>query len=83
MFDYLSTALGKNMMTLVFLGTLAPAVEGSWWPALVAGGSAPGTHVSLIAGDRGTWDEWPTIRQGESYGECQPASPASVDPRAR
>ena len=72
MFDYLSTALGKNMMTLVFLGTLAPAVEGSWWPALVAGGSAPGTHVSLIAGDRGTWDEWPTIRRANPMVNVNP-----------
>ena len=72
MHDFILTALGKNEMTVVYLGTLAPAVEDSWWPNLVSGGCAPGVHVSLVQGARATWASWPTIRRANPLANINP-----------
>ena len=53
MFDMIQTALGKpgSPMTVVYIGTLAPAT-GGWWPALVDAG----TQGSMHGGGAGlTW----------------------------
>ena len=64
MWDALRTAQGKpgSPMRLILIGTLAPAADG-WWIDLVRRGDRPGVFVLCLAGDRPTWDRWPTIRR--------------------
>ena len=59
--DAIETSLGKSDMQVVYLGTLPPARDGSWWPAMVAAGSTPQRHVTALQGDEKTWDRWQTI----------------------
>ena len=65
MWDALRQSLGKRDGQRLFLiGTRAPALDGSWWPSLLDGGSGPGTHVTVrSAPPDQPWDAWPTIRQ--------------------
>ena len=65
MFDALRQSLGKRAgQRLVLIGTRAPAEDGSWWPAMLDGGSGPGTHVTVLtAPDGEPWDAWDTIRR--------------------
>ena len=64
MWDALRQSLGKLPgQRLILIGTRAPAELGSWWPALIDGGSGRGTHVTeLSAPVEAPWDEWKTIR---------------------
>ena len=70
MFDAITTAQGKPSSPLkaIFIGTLAPAQDGSWWPELIAAGSVGSTYVQALQGDAETWDKWSTIRK------CNPLS---------
>ena len=61
MYDALITSIGKNKMSLILMGTIAPALAESWWPRLIADGSNEGTHITLLQGDSETWDDWRTI----------------------
>ena len=61
MFDSLQTSVGKNQMTVIYLGTIAPDPAGNWWTNLVKAGSSEGTHVTLLQGTQGAWDDWRTI----------------------
>ena len=65
MWDALRTSLGKRPgQRVVLIGTRAPAEDGSWWPALLDGGSGRGTHVTVrSAPDHEPWDAWATIRR--------------------
>ena len=66
MYETLITALGKpnSRLRLVFVGTLAPAPPGSWWPNLISRGSVPGTFVQCIAcDDLDRWDSWAQARK--------------------
>ena len=63
MWDVLRTTIGKQRMTILLVGTLAPAPIDGWWPRLVQAGCAPGTHVTCLQGDAKTWDRWATIRR--------------------
>ena len=64
LFDAIETAKGKpgSPLRAVYIGTLAPAT-GGWWHDLVADGSHGSTYVQVLKGDRGTWDQWDTIRK--------------------
>ena len=64
MADALDTAIGKpeSDLTVVYIGTLAPALAG-WWPELVRGGSHGSTYVQAIEGDPVKWDRWSEIRR--------------------
>ena len=64
MADALDTALGKPEadLTVVYIGTLAPAVSG-WWRDLVEAGSRGSTYVQALQGDPEKWDTWPEIRR--------------------
>ena len=64
LFDAVRQSLGKRAQQRLFLvGTRSPAEPGTWWPALLDGGSGPGTHVTVLAApDNAPWDAWPTIR---------------------
>ena len=64
MYDAIVTALGKpnSPMRAVFIGTLAPAMNG-WWHDLVKDGSVDTTYVQALQGDIETWDSWGTIRK--------------------
>ena len=64
MYDAIVTALGKpgSPMKALFIGTLAPAVDG-WWHNLVADGSGPTTYVQALQGDANRWDKWSEIRR--------------------
>ena len=42
-------------------GTLAPAVEGSWWHRLVEAGTSGSTCVQLLQGRPDRWDHWREI----------------------
>ena len=76
MFDAIITAQGKPASPLkaIFIGTIAPATDGSWWPELIAAGSVGTTYVQALQGDLETWDQWPTIRK---------ANPLSTFPEMR
>ena len=63
MHDAIQTAMGKNEMAVVYLGTIAPADPGGWWPELATSESSDGRFVMLLQGDKATWDSWKTIRK--------------------
>ena len=62
--DAIVTALGKpgSPMRAVFIGTLAPAVDG-WWHDLVKAGSTSSTYVQALRGDPDKWAEWREIKR--------------------
>ena len=70
MYDGIITAQGKpgSPLKAVFIGTIAPAQDGSWWPELIAAGSVGTTYVQVLQGDADTWDRWSTIKR------CNPLS---------
>ena len=65
MYDAIVTAMGKpgSPLKAIFIGTLAPAAAGGWWPRLIERGSHGSTHVTALQGDRDTWGQWATIRR--------------------
>ena len=64
MADALDTAIGKpgTDLTVVYIGTLAPAAAG-WWHDLIADGSQGSTYVQALKGKREKWDSWHEIRR--------------------
>ena len=78
LWDAVCTGLGKRKMTIIAIGTLAPAPltgPASWWPATVAAGSGDSTHVSLLQADPEGW---------ESFDEVLRVNPvAAVNPHLR
>ena len=78
LWDAVCTGLGKRKMTIIAIGTLAPAPltgPASWWPATVAAGSGDATHVSLLQADPDRW---------ESFDEVLRVNPvAAVNPHLR
>ena len=78
LWDAVCTGLGKRTMTIVAVGTLAPAPltgPASWWPATVAAGSGNATHVALLQADPDRW---------ESFDEVLRVNPvAAVNPHLR
>ena len=77
MADALDTALGKpgSDLTVIYIGTLAPASAG-WWPDLIAAGSGGSTVVQALQGDPTKWASWPEIRR------CNPLMAAFTESRA-
>ena len=58
LWDAIITSLGKRRMTVIAVGTLAPAPltgPGAWWPRFVAEGSGDGRHVVLLQADPEKW----------------------------
>ena len=78
MYDAIVTALGKpgSPMRAVFIGTLAPSLDG-WWHNLVEDGTGATTYVQALSGDVAKWDTWGEIRR------CNPLTAVSADFRAR
>lgn len=78
MADALDTSLGKpgSPLTVVYVGTLAPARAG-WWCDLVTAGSRGTTYVQALQGDLKRWDQWPEIRR------CNPLTAISSAFRAK
>ena len=78
MADALFGALGKpnSRLRLLFIGTIAPSMRG-WWYDLVKDGTdlKSETYVSVLQGNRKTWDNWNTIRK------CNPL--VNIDPKFR
>ena len=64
MADAIDTSLGKpgNDLTVVYIGTLSPALAG-WWHDLVNAGSHGSTYVQAVQGDRSKWDQWREIKR--------------------
>ena len=64
MFDAIMTSLGKpgQSTRAIFIGTLAPAMNG-WWHGLVKSGSRGSTYVQALQGDPDKWDRWPEVRR--------------------
>ena len=85
MFDALRQSLGKREgQRLILIGTRSPAEPGSWWPALLDGGSGPGTHVEVLAApDDAPWDNWHTIRRVNPLAMVNPALRKNDSPGAR
>ena len=79
MSDAIETALGKpgSPMRVIYIGTLAPALPGGWWPKLVDGGSKGSTYVQALQGDPDKWDSWAEIRR------CNPLVEVSADFRRK
>ena len=71
MADALDTALGKpeSDLTVVYIGTLAPAMTG-WWASMVRSGSVGSTYVQALEGDPAKWDRWPEIRRCNPLMSC-------------
>ena len=65
MYDAIVTAMGKpgSPLKAIFIGTLAPAAAGGWWPRLIERGTHGSTYVQALQGDRDTWGQWATIRK--------------------
>ena len=64
LWDAITTALGKRKMTVVAVGTLAPAPltgPASWWPSFVTAGSGDGCHVALLQADPKRWREFDEV----------------------
>ena len=78
MYDAITTALGKpnSPMRTVFIGTLAPAMNG-WWHDLIADGSVGTTYVQALQGKVEAWDTWAEIRR------CNPLTAISPEFRKR
>ena len=76
MADALDTAIGKpgTDLTVVYIGTLAPATAG-WWHDLISDGSHGSTFVQALQGDPAKWDQWVEIRR------CNPL--VSISPSFR
>ena len=72
MWSALATSAGKTRMLILCVGTIAPAAKPHWWPELIARGSRPGVHVTLVQGNRATWDRWPTIRRANPLVSVNP-----------
>ena len=64
-------------MMAIYIGTVAPALAGGWWPSLITAGSAGRTYVQALQGDGDRWDRWPTIRR------CNPLVAISATFRAK
>ena len=64
MSDAIDTAIGKpeSDLTVIYIGTLAPAL-GGWWRSLVEAGSTGSTFVMALQGDPEKWDTWSEIRR--------------------
>ena len=75
LWDAVITSLGKRKMTVIAVGTIAPAAVTSWWPQFIAAGSGAGRHVQLLAADPSKW---------ESFDEVLRVNPvAAVNPHLR
>ena len=63
--DAIDTALGKvgSHMRVIYIGTVAPALAGGWWPAMIKAGTSGRTFVQALQGDPERWDQWPAIRR--------------------
>ena len=64
LWDAITTALGKRRMTIIAVGTLAPAPltgPASWWPSFVSAGSGDGRHVSLLQSDPEKWTDFDEV----------------------
>ena len=64
LWDAVCTALGKRKMTVVAVGTLAPAPlagPASFWPSFVASGSGEGRHVALLQADPDSWRDFQEV----------------------
>ena len=63
--EALSTALGKQRMTLFAISTLAPAAPGTWWHNAVLGEEGDDDSDSVfrfvLTGDISKWDKWKEI----------------------
>ena len=78
LWDAITTALGKRRMTVVAVGTLAPAPltgPASWWPSFVSAGSGDGRHVSLLQADPERWEDFQEVLR------CNPV--AAINPFLR
>ena len=78
LWDAVCTALGKRKMTIIAIGTLAPAPltgPASWWPSTVAAGSGDATHVALLQADPDRWESFDEVLK------CNPVS--AVNPHLR
>ena len=78
MWAALSTSAGKTRMTILCVGTIAPAPPQHWWSELIARGCRPGVHVSLVQGDRDKWDRWPTILKANPVAAVNPILKATL-----
>ena len=78
MYDAVVTALGKpnSPMRTIFIGTLAPSMNG-WWHDLVNDGSVDTTYVQALQGKVEAWDTWAEIRR------CNPLTAISKAFRKR
>ena len=59
------TARGKPLsrMKVLYVGTLAPALESSFWPRMLEEGSSSTKFILRVSGDPQSWDNWNTIRR--------------------
>ena len=75
MADALDTAIGKpeSDLTVIYIGTIAPALAG-WWPELVRAGSHGSTYVQSKEGNPAKWDQWPEIKRANPLMAAFPES---------
>ena len=63
LWDSIRTAMGKpgSPLRAILTGTIAPAVDGGWWPNLVHAGSEGSRWVGLLQGRPDKWSHWREI----------------------
>ena len=64
LFNAILTSTGKRRMTVIAIGTLAPAPltgPASWWPDLIKSGSGDARHVSLLQADPSKWEDFDEV----------------------
>ena len=65
LWDAITTAQGKpnSSLRVLAVGTRAPAKPGSWWLALLDGGSHGSTYIQELKGRLSLWDSWREIER--------------------
>ena len=74
MFEAIKGAQGKpgSPMTVLYIGTLAPARQG-WWVKMCNRGTTDSTYVMKIQGDSERWNNWNVIRKANPLLDVDPA----------
>ena len=74
--DSIFTAHAKpgSRMKVIFIGTIAPSWEGTWWHTLANSASTENRHVTCITGGTGKWDSPHTVQRANPLSWKSPDS---------
>ena len=80
LWDALRTAQGKvgSRLKIILIGTLAPALPGSWWPLLVERGTHGSTYVQCLQGRADRWSHWREVLRVNPLARTAPEMAAKL-----